>query len=121
MHDDLIVGWFQGRMEFGPRALGHRSILGNACNPETKEILNLRVKLREEFRPFAPVVTEDALQAYYDQPTPSPYMLYAPRVKTGLEARVPASTHVDGTSRVQTVSKAQDPPVLWTVEGVRVA
>lgn len=109
VHDDLIVGWFQGRMEFGPRALGHRSILGNACNPETKEILNLRVKLREEFRPFAPVVTEDALQAYYDQPTPSPYMLYAPRVKPGLEARVPASTHVDGTSRVQTVSKAQDP------------
>ncbi len=109
LHDDLVVGWFQGRMEFGPRALGHRSILGNACNPETKEILNVRVKLREEFRPFAPIVTEDAAQVYYDQPTPSPHMLYAPRVKPGMEARVPASTHVDGTSRVQTVSKEQNP------------
>jgi len=96
-------------MEFGPRALGHRSILGNATNPETKEILNVRVKLREEFRPFAPIVIEDAVQTYYDQPTPSPYMLYAPRVKPGMEKKVPASTHVDGTSRVQTVSKAQNP------------
>src|SRR5262249_27760784 len=85
---DLVVGWFQGRMEFGPRALGHRSILGNACNPETKEILNVRVKLREEFRPFAPIVIEDAVQVYYEQPTPSPYMLYAPRVKPGMEKKV---------------------------------
>lgn len=109
IYDNLVVGWFQGRMEFGPRALGHRSILGNACNPETKEILNVRVKLREEFRPFAPIVTEDAVQVYYDQPIPSPYMLYAPRVKPGMEKVVPASTHVDGTSRVQTVSKEQNP------------
>ena len=106
---NLVVGWFQGRMEFGPRALGHRSILGNACNPETKDILNARVKLREEFRPFAPIVIEDAVETYYDQPIPSPYMLYAPRVKPGMEKRVPASTHVDGTSRVQTVSRDQDP------------
>lgn len=109
LHDDLVVGWFQGRMEFGPRALGHRSILGNACNPETKDILNTRVKLREEFRPFAPIVIEDAVGTYYDQPVPSPYMLYAPRVKPGMEALVPASTHVDGTSRVQTVSRRQNP------------
>jgi predicted NodU family carbamoyl transferase len=54
LDDNLVVAWFQGRMEFGPRALGHRSILGNACNPEAKDILNARVKLREEFRPFAP-------------------------------------------------------------------
>lgn len=109
VHDDLVVGWFQGRMEFGPRALGHRSILGNACNPETKDILNLRVKLREEFRPFAPIVTEEALQRYFDQPTSSPYMLYAPRVKEGMEKVVPAGTHVDGTARVQTVSRQQEP------------
>jgi len=109
LYDDLVVGWFQGRMEFGPRALGQRSILGNACNPEMKNILNVRVKLREEFRPFAPITIEDAVQTYYDQPTPSPYMLYAPTVKPGMEKRVPASTHVDGTSRVQTVSPSQNP------------
>ncbi len=109
IHADLVVGWFQGRMEFGPRALGQRSILGNACNPETKDILNVRVKLREEFRPFAPIVTEEALDLYFDQPTPSPYMLYAPRVRPGMEARVPAGTHVDGTARVQTVSAERNP------------
>ncbi|WP_422002573.1 carbamoyltransferase [Reyranella sp.] len=109
VHDDLVVGWFQGRMEFGPRALGHRSILGNACNPETKDTLNLRVKLREEFRPFAPIVTEESLQRYFDQPTPSPYMLYAPRVKQGMEKLVPAGTHVDGTARVQSVSRDREP------------
>lgn len=109
LKDDLVVGWFQGRMEFGPRALGQRSILGNACNPKMKDILNVRVKLREEFRPFAPITLEDAVQVYYDQPTPSPYMLYAPKVKAGMEARVPASTHVDGTSRVQTISAQQNP------------
>ncbi len=109
VHDDLIVGWFQGRMEFGPRALGHRSILGNACNPDTKDILNLRVKLREEFRPFAPIVTEEAVHRYFDQPVASPYMLYAPRVKAGMEKLVPAGTHVDGTARVQTVSHQHEP------------
>lgn len=108
LHDGLIVGWFQGRMEFGPRALGHRSILANPCDPGMKDILNSRVKLREEFRPFAPIVTEDACQLYFDQPTPSPYMLYAPAVRSGMESRVPACTHVDGTSRVQTVSEGQD-------------
>lgn len=109
IHADLVVGWFQGRMEFGPRALGRRSILGNACNPATKDTLNLRVKLREEFRPFAPMVTEEALHRYYDQPTPSPYMLYAPSVRPGMEAHVPAGTHVDGTARIQTVSAERDP------------
>lgn len=109
VHDDLVVGWFQGRMEFGPRALGQRSILGNACNPETKDTLNVRVKLREEFRPFAPIVIEEAVQDYFDQPAPSPYMLYAPRVRPGMESRVPAATHVDGTSRVQTVSTRHNP------------
>lgn len=109
VHDDLVVGWFQGRMEFGPRALGQRSILGNACNAETKNTLNVRVKLREEFRPFAPIVIEEAAQDYFDQPTPSPFMLYAPRVRLGMEACVPAVTHVDGTSRVQTVSARHNP------------
>src|SRR5262249_14705540 len=69
LHDDLVIAWFQGRMEFGPRALGHRSILANACNPDMKDILNVRVKMREEFRPFAPMVAEEAMQLLYDQPT----------------------------------------------------
>ncbi len=108
LHEDLVVAWFQGRMEFGPRALGQRSILANPCNPKMKDMLNVRVKLREEFRPFAPIVTEEDIRTFYDQPTPSPYMLYAPRVKPGMEVRVPASVHVDGTSRTQTVSKEQN-------------
>lgn len=73
-----------------------------------KDILNSRVKLREEFRPFAPIVTEEACRLYFDQPTPSPFMLYAPAVRSGMEARIPGCTHVDGTSRVQTVSEEQD-------------
>jgi carbamoyltransferase len=109
IHDDLIIGWFQGRMEFGPRALGGRSILANPCSPETKDILNSRVKFREEFRPFAPAVTEEAAASLFELDDISPFMLQAPRVRPEKAAAIPAVTHVDGTARVQTVSARRQP------------
>jgi carbamoyltransferase len=109
---DKIVGWFQGRMEIGPRALGNRSILANPCNPAMKDILNLRVKHREPFRPFAPVVLEERAAEYFDLPGNSPFMLLSPRVRDDKKAVIPAVTHVDGTARVQTVSRESN-PLLW--------
>lgn len=104
-----IVGWFQGRLEFGPRALGNRSILANPANPEMKDLLNERVKKRESFRPYAPAVLEERAGEYFELGNPSPFMLLAPRVKEGKEKIIPAVTHVDGTARVQTVSKSTNP------------
>jgi carbamoyltransferase len=109
IHDDLIVGWFQGRMEFGPRALGGRSILANPCSPNMKDILNARVKFREEFRPFAPAVIEEAAPDYFNLDGPSPFMLLTPLVRPERAAGIPSVTHVDGTARVQTVSATQQP------------
>jgi len=109
VHRDFVVGWFQGRMEFGPRALGCRSILGNACNAEMKDILNARIKFREEFRPFAPAVIEEASEDYFEHRGKSPYMLFCPQVKASKKSVIPAVTHVDGTARVQTVSKKLNP------------
>ncbi len=106
---DMIVGWFQGRMEFGPRALGCRSILANACSPTMKDVLNLRVKFREDFRPFAPAVLEEAASEYFDMTEPSPFMLLTPRVREKWRSRLPSITHVDGTARVQTVAPDQNP------------
>jgi carbamoyltransferase len=105
----LIVGWFQGRMEFGPRALGSRSILANPCLAEMKDVLNARVKFREDFRPFAPAVLEERARDYFEMDGPSPYMLLTPRVRAEQAARIPSVTHVDGTARVQTVSKDSNP------------
>lgn len=105
----LVVGWFQGRMEFGPRALGARSILGNPCLPDMQDILNRRVKFRENFRPFAPAVIEEAASDYFELSGASPFMLLTPRVHAARRAEIPAVTHVDGTARVQTVSRAQQP------------
>jgi len=103
--DNRIVGWFQGRMEWGPRALGSRSILANACNAEMKDILNDRVKHREDFRPFAPVMPVEDLHDYIDLPVDSPYMLLIGEVRPDKRARVPAITHTDGTARPQSVRR----------------
>lgn len=102
----LVVGWFQGRSEFGPRALGNRSILADPRNSSMKEILNKRVKNREGFRPYAPAVTEEKASKYFDLDGPSPSMLRVVRV---LVDSLPAITHVDGSARVQTVSRKQNP------------
>ncbi len=104
-----ILGWFQGRMEAGPRALGHRSILADPRGPEMKDTLNRRVKHREDFRPFAPSVLAEHCGGWFEGAHPSPWMLLVYRVRPEKRALVPAITHVDGTARVQTVTAGDDP------------
>ena len=105
--DGNIVGWYQGRMEWGPRALGNRSILADPRHGDMKDILNEKIKHRESFRPFAPSILEEYAFEYFDIDTPSPYMLMVAPVKK--PKNIPAVTHVDGTGRLQTVSKVSNP------------
>ena len=114
--ENMIVGWFQGRMEFGPRALGCRSILANPCNADMKDVLNSRVKFREDFRPFAPAVLKERAQEYFEIDFDSPYMLFATQVKPGMGQKIPAITHVDNSARVQTVDKRHNPRFYRLVE-----
>jgi carbamoyltransferase len=107
--DGKVVGWFQGRMEFGPRALGNRSILVDPRRAEMKDVLNARIKHREPFRPFAPSILEDATGEYFEDDYPSPYMLLTYPVKKDKRDVIPAPTHVDGTGRLQTVRRDQNP------------
>lgn len=106
--DGKIVGWYQGRMEFGPRALGNRSILADPRRAEMKDILNARIKHRELFRPFAPSLLEEAVGDYFDQTHPSPFMLMTYNVLPDKLEAIPAPTHVDGTGRLQTVRRDQN-------------
>jgi carbamoyltransferase len=98
-----VVGWFQGRSEFGPRALGNRSILADPRTAEMKNILNKRVKHRQAFRPFAPIVLAEHAREIFEGDEDSPFMLLAKRVRPHWRAKIPAVVHVDGTARVQTV------------------
>jgi carbamoyltransferase len=125
--DGAIVGWFTGAMEFGPRSLGHRSILADPRSPTVRQELNLRVKGREGFRPFAPAVLAERSEEWFDLVGPSPYMLFTAQVAAahllpvdaepeGLRARselprstIPACTHIDGSARVQTVDADTNP------------
>ncbi len=126
--DEKVVGWFQGRMEFGPRALGARSIIGDARSPSMQSVMNLKIKYRESFRPFAPVVKFDKVQEWFDLDVPSPYMLIVAEVREdkrvvspgdselfGMErlnrvrSLIPAVTHVDYSARVQTVHPETNP------------
>jgi carbamoyltransferase len=124
-----VVGWFQGKMEFGPRALGNRSILGDARNPEMQKKLNLKIKYREGFRPFAPSVLAEDLSDYFDLQVPSPYMLIVAPVKNERRNSLPGNyhdlslwerlyytrsdvqsiTHLDFSARIQTVHKDTNP------------
>ena len=104
-----IVGWFQGRMEAGPRALGNRSILAHPGIESMKDTLNSRVKHRESFRPFAPAVLEEHARECFDAPFDSPFMLFVFPVAEPWRRRLPAITHIDGTGRVQTVSRGTNP------------
>ena len=103
-----IVGWMQGRMEYGPRALGHRSILANPCDPAVAEKVNRLVKFREAFRPFAPAVPLEHAADWFEGARASPYMLLSFQVRPEMRARIPGVTHVDGSARVQTVTREQD-------------
>lgn len=110
--DGGVLGWFQGRMEWGPRALGNRSIIADPRRPDMKDILNARIKHREPFRPFAPSVLLESVGDYFDQTYPDPFMLKVYHVLPGRRAEIPAVTHVDGTGRLQTVARG-DNPVYW--------
>ncbi len=113
IYEDNVIGWFQGRMEWGPRALGSRSILSNACNPKMQDILNLKVKHREKFRPFAPVICEEDALEYFecDNPIPLPtdFMLMVYPIKEEKRKLIPAVTHVDGSGRLQSIRREQNP------------
>jgi carbamoyltransferase len=126
LRDEKVVGWFQGRMEFGPRALGNRSILGDARSPRMQSVMNLKVKFRESFRPFAPVVRRESVEQYFELSADSPYMLLvapirqelrlpAPAAGRGFEllkqtrSKLPAVTHVDYSARIQTVTSEVNP------------
>ena len=101
----LVLGWFQGRMEFGPRALGNRSIVVDPRRPDMKEILNERIKKREPFRPFAPSILEERVGDYFEQTHPAPTMLMVYQIRPECRAQIPAVTHVDGSGRLQTVTR----------------
>jgi carbamoyltransferase len=103
--DGAVVGWFQGRMEFGPRALGNRSIVVDPRRADMKDILNERIKKREPFRPFAPSILEEYVGEYFEQTHPAPTMLMVYQVRPERRADIPAVTHVDGSGRLQTVSR----------------
>lgn len=102
-----VVGWFQGRMEWGPRALGHRSILGDPRQPDMRDVINRKIKMREGFRPFAPAVLEEHVSEWFQLDRPSPYMLLVAPVQPD-RTPLPAITHVDGSARIQTINREQD-------------
>ena len=106
--DGQVVGWFEGRMEWGPRALGHRSILGDPRRGDMKDILNLKIKPRESFRPFAPSVLSEHVPEWFELDGDVPYMMQVYPIREDKRSRIPAVTHVDGTGRLQTVSEANN-------------
>jgi len=114
--DGLVVGWFQGRMEFGPRALGNRSILADPRRSDMKEILNNRIKKREPFRPFAPSILAEYVGDYFEQTHPAPAMLMVYAIKPERRAEIPAVTHIDGSGRLQTVTHELNPTYYRLIE-----
>ena len=109
-----IIGWFQGRMEFGPRALGHRSLLADPRDPGMKDRINQRVKRRESFRPFAPSLPEEAVGTYFPAGHPDRFMLFAYPFAGEKQGKLPAVIHADGTGRLQAVGKTQE-PLFWSL------
>ena len=134
--NEKVVGWFQGRMEFGPRALGNRSILGDARSPKMQSIMNLKIKFRESFRPFAPAVLEEDVAKFFELDEPSPYMLLVAPVQNELwvsddqelqglqrldapRSTIPAVTHVDHSARIQTVNHDDNPRYYDVIDAVK--
>jgi carbamoyltransferase len=117
--DGLVVGWFQGRMEWGPRALGHRSILGDPRRADMKNILNLKIKRRESFRPFAPSILREAVADWFERDDDVPFMLQVLPVRPERRQEIPAVTHVDGTGRLQTVDRETNPRYYALIDAFR--
>lgn len=111
-----VVGWFQGRMEWGPRALGNRSILGDPRRADMKDILNLKIKRRESFRPFAPSILREAVPAWFELDGDVPFMMQVFPIREEMRARIPAVTHVDGSGRLQTVHRHTNPRYYRLIE-----
>jgi carbamoyltransferase len=114
--DGLVVGWFQGRMEWGPRALGNRSILADPRRADMKDILNRKIKRRESFRPFAPSILREAVGDWFERDEDSPFMLQVLPIRAQRRAEIPAVTHVDGSGRPQTVARASNPLYYALIE-----
>jgi carbamoyltransferase len=114
--DGLVVGWFQGRMELGPRALGSRSIVADPRRADMKDVLNARIKHREPFRPFAPSILAEATGEWFEQDHPSPFMVLVYRTREDKRDRIPAVNHVDDTGRLQTVERALAPRYYRLIE-----
>lgn len=114
--DMRIVGWFQGRAEIGPRALGNRSILSSATTNKMKDLINARIKHREAFRPFAPVVLYERLEEFFEYHHPDPFMTVAPMIRKDKVHLIPAAAHVDGTGRIQTISREQNARYYGVIE-----
>lgn len=119
LSDGKIVAWYQGRMEFGPRALGNRSFLASPLISEMKETLNRRVKFREDFRPFAAAILESDQDRYLDFSAKNPYMLMVFNVREDMQKVIPAITHVDGTVRIQTVTNEENQPLFMLLENFK--
>jgi carbamoyltransferase len=107
--DGKVVGWFQGRMEWGPRALGNRSILADPRRADMKDILNLKIKRRESFRPFAPSILREAVSEWFETDYEVPFMLKVYQIREARRGEIPAVTHVNGSGRLQTVTDGQNP------------
>ena len=114
LSEGQVIGWYQGRMEWGPRALGNRSILADPRRTEMKDVINRKIKFREPYRPFAPSVLEEDAADYFHCSGVSPYMTFVCRVRDERKDQLPAVTHVDGTARLQTVSRRHNPR-FWTL------
>lgn len=114
-----ILGWFQGWIECGARVLGDRSILADPRRPDMREIINAKIKFREKFRPFAPSILEEAVHDYFAGAVPGPFMIQVYPVRPEERKVIPAVTHVDGSGRLQTVSRGANPPLLEAHQGVR--
>lgn len=116
MVDGGVIGWFQGRAEFGPRALGNRSIIADPTRSDAKELLNLKIKRREKFRPFAPSIMEEHVADYFEETLASPFMERVLMIKQSKRSILKAVTHVDGSGRLQTVSKTSNPKYYSLIE-----
>jgi carbamoyltransferase len=114
-----VIGWFQGRLEWGPRALGNRSILGDPRRADMKDILNLKIKRRESFRPFAPSILRDAVPEWFETDDDVPFMMQVFRIREKKRKEIPAVTHVDGSGRLQTVTWAGNPRYARLIEAFR--